>query len=1019
MGLQRDIVAIPLVGGLDTKTEATVVVPGQLTVCENGEFTKGGSLRKRAGHTATPAELTDGTPITDAVGLASLKDGWVLLGRRNAYALDSVRNAWTVLGPYTPITYKASEIANAASEQTQADLASVNGITVVAWEDSRGGIRFSVFDDESGAALLSEVVVASANVVRPLVTVVGPNILVTWHDSATTAINARVVQTANAALAATTANIVLAANANVQPRYDVIAGDGVAFLEYRQDAAAPGGDIVQLAQISSAGVVLRQVTAHAVAAIAVQPALGWDSANNVVYSAIRFNALSLEVSKFDGADLTFLDTDSVVAADVVRVGISPNSLGGASVWFTEAGLATENNSVVVKRLDAGLNVIATSTTRHAQLATAPWWDGHSSLGVVAYAGVGLTNLQGGYYFQRDDGVVIGRVAYGSGDLVNNQTPHVKLVGPEQYAFALGYRRQVPVNLAKVTGASIKMTPVFQHHGIKRVDVNTAPKLTPVEIGGVLYTNGAWLWAIDGGGAPTEAQSQMFPDVAVANHVTAVGGNLTASASYIYRWYYEWTNAHGQRVRSVAVNVNVATTAANFQFNITLPTLAFTRTGARSPVAIVGYRSEANNPNFFYRVTNPDPSVIAGNNRYVANNVAADTVSFTDNLSDASLGGREIDYQSNGETTHIAFDGPAAIGEAGNRLWCVGGGERPDRPQFSLLRTDGAPIEANDVFVVTEFPEDGGATVAVSQVNGTPIVFKERAIYLLEGTGPANNGVAAEPYLVKQVSSDVGCIEPRSVLATHDGIYFKSAKGIYLLGQNLVPRYIGAFVEAYNSQNVTGAAVVPDTNQCVFLTSAGLTVMYDYFYDKWSTYTNHQGLSLAAGIAGFAYLRTDGALFIRDPASADLRVHTDAGVPYSLRFRVGMRLDETVQGFWICRKLMAYGKYVSAHELEIRIFRNRELWANQIVVWQPDLRMGQTVWGSDTVWGDPTSAWGGIPRSNEYSFDTKLKARKVSTVSFEFTDRPGSPPGASYEMFEIALEVYSQAGLARMPATRKL
>jgi hypothetical protein len=1024
MGLKREIIAIPLLGGLDTKSDAKVVVPGQLVSCENGEFTKGGSLRKRAGHTATPAALTDGTPITDGLGLAALGDGWVLLGRQNAYLHDPVRNAWSTLGPFTPITYTAVETANASAQQDNPDIASVNGITVLAWEDSRGGIRFSVFDDASGAVLASEVSVASANVTRPKCAVAGPNIIVAWHNSSTTAIEARIVQSANVAAVSSTANITLAANANAAVQFDMVGGDDVAYLAYRQDAGV--ADNTQLVVFSPAGVAIRSATAFSDVPN-VGPALAWHEASNSVFVA-RTNtaAVELTIRKFDGT--TLAQTAEVITASSTETEIvlGPNSAGGVSRWSQTGSGSTR--AVGVIRYDSTLTALTTTkATTHSVLASAGWQDEFNTYVLTAYAGVSITGLQGAYYIQRDDGVVVGRLVYGSGhDLTTNLT-HPKPLGNEQFVCAVGFRRQVPVNLAKVLGApTSKMTPVYQHRGVKRVDLNCKPKLTPVEIDGVLYVNGAWLWAIDGAGCPMEAQMQMFPDIAAAGHVSAAGGNLTASASYSYRWYYEWTNGRGHRVRSLALTVTVSTTGANFQFNITLPCTAYTRsrpdlggTGTRSNIAIVGYRSEANNNNFHYRITDSNPVNNTGNNRYVDNSAGSNTVAFVDNLSDANLTGREIDYLSQGEVEHLAFDGPAAIGEAGNRLWCIGGGENPDRPQFSLVRTDGRAIEGNDSFVVTEFPEEGGRTVAISQVNGIPVVFKERAIYAIEGDGTQNNRDDSRPYIVRQVSSDVGCTEPRSVLATAEGVYFKSAKGIRLLGQNFVPEYIGAFVEAYNSQDVTGAAVVPDTDQCVFLTDDGLALMYDYFYKRWSTYTNHQGQSLAAGRSGFAYLRNDGQLYVRDSRSADTRDHTDAGVPYRLRFRLApIRIEDTIQGSWLCRKVMAIGEYRSPHELEVRVFRNRETWPNQIITWQPDLRMGQTVWGSETVWGDPTSVWGGIARSNEYSFDRKLRARKVSTISFEVSDIPGSPPGASYELTELALEMYPHSGLARMPATRK-
>lgn len=1016
MGLRREVIAIPLLGGLDTKSDRKIVQPGQLVDVQNAEFTKGGSLRKRAGYAATPAELTDGTPVDDLLGVAALADGWVGLGRTNAYVRDAGRNAWTNLGPFTPVTYTARAVANTSSEQTDPDLDSVNGVTVVAWSDSRGGVRFSAFDDASGAALLSDVSVASADASTPKVTRVGSTLWVTWHDSAADAIVARIVPTTDVQVAAS-GNVTLAANASATAQYDIVSGDGAAYLTYRQDAGV--ADEVLLAKLNPAGTVLTQVVAHAFTADA-GPVVYWDDRDNRVYTAIWESALTLlRVARFDGANLTLLKSVATTLDDVDAVALSVVPDGSPTAWVTISVGATQ--SVEAHGWDDEMSTLShdvTAAVVNCRLMTQPYFDGYNTVAVVANAET-PSGLQGAYYLLRHDGVFVGRAVYGSGTETNTNLPHVKLLGTDQYACAVSYRKQVPVDLAAVTGASVKFTPVYEHKSIRRIDLNTAPKLTPVEIEGVLYVNGGWLWAIDGAGPPVEAQMQMFPDMTSSAYATDSGGSLEAEASYSYRWYYEWTNGRGQRVRSMALTNTVATTSSDQQFNITLPTLQFTRTHARSPVAIVGYRTVADNPVLFYRITDPDPGT-AGDNGYVANptDTTDASVSFTDNLSDASLVGREVDYMSRGEIEHVAFDGPAVLGEAGNRLWCAGGGENPDRPQCSLIRTDGAPIEGNDTLVVTEFPEDGGATVAISHMNGVPVVFKERAIYAIEGEGTLNNRDVLDAYRVKQITSDVGCVEPRSVLSSAGGLYFKAAKGVYRLGQDLMPEYIGASVEAYNTQDVTGAAIVPDTNQCVFLTSAGRALMYDYFYGRWSTYTNHTGRSLAAGRSGFAYLRNDGQLFIRDSRDALTRSYTDAGAAYPMLFRLPLHFDRSIQGAWIARKIIAIGEYRSPHELELRIFRNREAWPRQIVTWRPDQRMGLSVWGSDTVWGSAT-VWGGLPRSNEYSFDAKFKARKNSVVSVEIVDRPGTSPGASYEMTELALEVWYQPGLARLPKTRKI
>lgn len=62
-----------------------------------------------------------------------------------------------------------------------------------------------------------------------------------------------------------------------------------------------------------------------------------------------------------------------------------------------------------------------------------------------------------------------------------------------------------------------------------------------------------------------------------------------------------------------------------------------------------------------------------------------------------------------------------------------------------------------------------------------------------------------------------------------GIMYKSNKGIYLLNRSLQVDYIGSPVEDYNSQNITSADLIQDKNRRRFLTSSGVTLVYDYYF----------------------------------------------------------------------------------------------------------------------------------------------------------------------------------------------
>lgn len=1014
--LLRDIVAIPLAGGVDTKTDRKLVLPANLLELQNAEFTKGGSVRKRPGFVSVPAIDVNNNLITDALAVAPLGDGFVLLGRKYAYMLDRARNAWSRLGRYCPATHSEQAVAYSAAKQSNSDLDSTNGVVAVAWEDSRGGVRCTIYDEASGAAYVSEYILASANASKPRVVAVGSNLLIAWFNSSATSIVCRLVRTTDVAGTIGSADITLAADANAAAQWDFIGTGDTAVLAFRQDAAV--ADVCRVFLVNTLAVVTKAATAGA-AVPSVGPVLTYDEAQGHVWVVYRDNATNDTLAfKYSGSDLALISSGTAAfGASALAIAVSVNTYGGVTIWSQLVAGGTSAAMVQVQVFDSALTSVNSVNIRHAQIASTGFWDGFNSCCILQYNGSNLTNAQNTYYLWADGEdtdypVLLGRILPGEADNSTAWLPRVKSLGDDKFHVALGFKRQVRVNLDKNATAVSKQSAAFEHQGIQRCELDMSPQVYAAEVDGVLYTSGGFLWAIDGAGHPVEAQFQMFPDQLSGSLSAQPGGSLLANATYNYRVYYEWTNARGQRVRSLALTLIGATTA-NQTIRIVLQTLTHTQIRQRSNVAIVIYRSEANQNVFYYRVSSADPTV-GGANGYVSNSTGVDTITWDDQLSDTNLTGREIDYMSQGETEHFAFDGPSVIAAVGNRIFCAGGGRNPDRPQFSLLRRDGRPVESNDTFIVTEFPEYGGRFTGFSYVNNTPIVFRERAIYALGGTGPTNARGSTDTYQAEAISTDVGCTEGASILATRAGVFFKSPKGIHLLDQAGGITYVGAKVERFNSQRITGAAHVPDTTQIFFLTDSGVTLAYDYFYDAWGWHTNFEGVSMAATETDLVYLRNDGQLFQRDTS-----VYTDAGMSYALAFRTGwFRLKDTIQGFWRVRRLQLVGEYLSSHTLYVDVYYDGLEFPEQTITWNPDDVLDLTLWGDETLWGD-SEIWYGTGDGTDYNFDEKLARQKCSTVSFGFRERPGDDPGASYEITELALEVALRSGLARLPAARKI
>src|SRR5690606_6811990 len=75
----------------------------------------------------------------------------------------------------------------------------------------------------------------------------------------------------------------------------------------------------------------------------------------------------------------------------------------------------------------------------------------------------------------------------------------------------------------------------------------------------------------------------------------------------------------------------------------------------------------------------------------------------------------------------------------------------------------------------DFPEP---VTGLTCVEDTLLVFTANSIWAVSGDGPAENGSGAFPP-PRRLSTDVGCVDWRSVLTTSIGVFYQSATGLML------------------------------------------------------------------------------------------------------------------------------------------------------------------------------------------------------------------------------------------------
>lgn len=1031
--MQWQPVNVPFLGGVDTKSDERALPPTRLKRAENVVFTKRGSLQTRPGSVRLSQRQEDGTTNIDAAqGLITRGNELCLLDGERLHSYAESTGRWFDRGAAVPLDITSRVAAAMPSNQLAPDYDEAAGIGVYAWEDSRGGVYFSVVDTETGELLYNDQSIA-ADGYAPRVVAIDGFILILYVDNSSTDLRAKVIKPIALAdsIAASTVQLSNDIRYASNILYDVQAYGSRAILAW-VDAAGTG---VSVAHLSKAGALSSTTTATG---LATAPALtslaigvtSREGLNADVLIVVTSSAANLGIAKVDASSLSDLswDWDSALAT-INRVAVSechPDTTEQSSptdtdvsfyVWVEIDAAADSSNTVQVYEVYRHLvgpslvdeDPVLRDTIYHACLASGGYRVGNYGFCTLAY----VNTIQPTYFTYRHDAVMVGRFAFSeAGGYPRGTRAAALLSNPkgsgQSWQWACAARKRLETeSTVNASGVVTGLNIVREAYEIRHVVLDYSVTPAAVEVGRCTYMTGGMLWQYDGQGL-TESGFALAPE-GTTNVSSNSTGSLTVSATYAYRIYYEWTNAQGERERSGALPLVVTMGASDDTNTLTIPTLGHTRktsdaATARSDISIVVYRTEAN-PVYdapFYRVSGTDPATVTGSNRFVYNDSQASTVEFVDELADTAIVVKELDYQNGGELENLAPPTGDIIAQGQDRIF-LAGLDDPNKVVYSKLHFAGEGVAFTDGLELV-IDQDGGPVTALGMLNESLVVFKRSRIYLVEGYGPSNTGVG-EYFPPVAVTTDVGCDSPRSVVSTPAGLMFKSAKGIYLLDQGQRVTYIGADVEAYNAQDVSAATLVSDTNQVRFLTSDGATLLYDYLFGQWATWTNYEGVA-AVLWKGATYCRvTDAGRVYQEDAD----VFTDGGAEIRMVLETGPIRMGGIQGYQRVRRMEVIGEWKSTHTLRVSVAYNYEAAYQYQFVWNPSGAVNTTAY-SDGDYGD--GPYGGAG-STVYQFRHGLRRQKCQSLRLKIEAVPGSPAGESVLLTEVAFEVGYRSGLHRV------
>lgn len=156
-------------------------------------------------------------------------------------------------------------------------------------------------------------------------------------------------------------------------------------------------------------------------------------------------------------------------------------------------------------------------------------------------------------------------------------------------------------------------------------------------------------------------------------------------------------------------------------------------------------------------------------------------------------------------------GPCSVlGIHQNRLW-LDLSDKAGAYRYSQQLIDGVGLQFNEV-LGGQLPGDAGAITGFASMDENQVILAERKLFRVTGTGPSTSGGYNGYSDPVEIPSDVGCTEPSSVLKIPDGVMFRSAKGWYLLTRDLTVRYIGGPIKRWDTDIITSAVLMEDRQE---------------------------------------------------------------------------------------------------------------------------------------------------------------------------------------------------------------
>lgn len=1010
MALKSTTVPVTFSGGLDSKTAEQLVVPGKFLVLENCVRRKAGKVQKRHGFTALgtgtvsrPAPLA-GVAISEGRKLATLGDELILVDSNSLYSYSESGDNWIYKGEAPSLAIESVPVVRNSHRQAMPDGSTLLNTYVTAWEDSRGGVRCSVYDYTTGASLMYDTEV-SATGSRPKVVTIKRSAFIIYLEG--TELKYKEIQSVDPTVFASSSSASWVTSV-ADVAFDVYSvGDYAVFSVNKADTSILVGYIGEDGAIGNGsnglpntGTIAAGTAGTLGSSIYADNVLG----SKYVY-VLHMTATVVKCTAF----ATLLAVQSTVNVETAIV--PRNCTATLQTDATELTVVYENTDadgnvlraagVTFDGTTATVTTAAYEIVRSVGLAS-KLFESNDNLYVCAAF---QSSIQPTYFVVRVDGFVAARIAAGLGDgyTRDSASPGVLKTGLPRIFLDESDFPQALFITSNRQAADEGGTVSSISKGVQKTTMKFGTTVsTPIEAGNSVILPGGTTFMYDGV-STVEAGFHVYPEVGSIS-VGGSGGSFSGAATYYYRVVYEWVDAQGQVHRSApSVTQSADITGATDEATLTIPYLRLTSKCSqqgRADAVVVIFRSTADQASVFYRLTE------------ITNDIESDTITYVDDNSDASgLSSREVLYTTGGVLENTAPTSCKVALNHKNRVF-LAGLENVGQISYSKEIVEGEGVTFSDTFVMNASKSKGGVT-ALGPLDDKLVIFKKDSILGVVGDGPLDTGAQNDFSKPQQVASDVGCSNQDSILLTPAGLMFQSDKGIYILTRDLSSAYIGAPVEEFNSYTITSSNLVEDVNEARFTTANGPTLVYNYQFDQWSIFTNYEAQHAINALDSYLHLKSDGRIMKEDTG------YTDNGSRIAMAIETSWLALNGLQGYQRIYQYEFLGDFVSDHVTRVKLAYDYEDFFTQTVYFNVGESLLLETYGEDATYGT-SSVYGGSG-STVYQFNSKPRRQKCGAIKFrlEDLDTLTANGGGSFNLVSLALTVGIKDGLNKYSKSREI